>query len=91
MGKSRSNRTTTQHITTKQHPIHSVKGTIGLSVARSVKRVVGIEMVEAAVVDARLNAELNGDVLFCCVCFELWCVVLNSNIMLVLTCVYWER
>lgn len=35
-------------------------GTIGLTMASSVKRVVGIEMVESAVEDARRNAQLNG-------------------------------
>jgi len=39
--------------------ICSGTGTIGLSMAGSVKEVVGVEMVEAAVLDARQNAERN--------------------------------
>ncbi|KAJ3036893.1 tRNA methyltransferase 2 [Rhizophlyctis rosea] len=35
-------------------------GTIGLSMAGNVKKVVGIEMVQAAVTDAKANAKLNG-------------------------------
>jgi 23S rRNA (uracil1939-C5)-methyltransferase len=35
-------------------------GTIGLSMAKNAKRVVGVEVVEQAVEDARKNAELNG-------------------------------
>lgn len=35
-------------------------GTIGLTLASKVKRVVGIEMNEQAVKDAKRNAELNG-------------------------------
>ena len=35
-------------------------GTLGLSMARSVKRVIGIEMCEEAVEDARANAAING-------------------------------
>lgn len=35
-------------------------GTIGLSMAHRVKQVIGVEVVEAAVADARLNAETNG-------------------------------
>ncbi len=35
-------------------------GTIGLSMAHRVKQVIGVEVVEAAVADARLNAEANG-------------------------------
>ncbi|KAG8342513.1 tRNA (Uracil 5) methyltransferase Methyltransferase small domain [Trypanosoma vivax] len=34
-------------------------GTIGLALAKHVKRVIGIELVESAVQDAKLNAELN--------------------------------
>ena len=35
-------------------------GTIGLSLAKYVYKVVGIEMCEEAVIDARENAKLNG-------------------------------
>ena len=35
-------------------------GTIGLSMASAVRRVVGVELVQAAVDDARANAERNG-------------------------------
>ena len=35
-------------------------GTIGLSMAHKVKQLIGVEVVEAAVADARLNAEQNG-------------------------------
>jgi tRNA (uracil-5-)-methyltransferase len=35
-------------------------GTIGITMAKSVDRVVGIEMVPEAIVDAKANAELNG-------------------------------
>ncbi|RHW74503.1 Ribosomal protein L11 methyltransferase (PrmA) [Trypanosoma brucei equiperdum] len=35
-------------------------GTIGIALAKHVKRVIGIELVESAVRDARLNAERNG-------------------------------
>ncbi|EHI68596.1 23S rRNA (uracil(1939)-C(5))-methyltransferase RlmD [Streptococcus ictaluri] len=35
-------------------------GTIGLSFAKSVKKVYGVEVIEQAVLDARKNAELNG-------------------------------
>lgn len=35
-------------------------GTIGLSMAKHVKTLIGVEVVEAAVADARLNAEQNG-------------------------------
>ncbi|NP_001279446.1 tRNA (uracil-5-)-methyltransferase homolog A [Callorhinchus milii] len=35
-------------------------GTIGLSLAKRVKKVIGIEMCQAAVEDAKVNAELNG-------------------------------
>lgn len=34
-------------------------GTIGITMAKSVDRVVGIEMVPDAIVDAKANAELN--------------------------------
>ncbi|XP_078083325.1 tRNA (uracil-5-)-methyltransferase homolog A [Mustelus asterias] len=35
-------------------------GTIGLSLAKSVKKVIGIEMCQEAIEDAKVNAELNG-------------------------------
>lgn len=35
-------------------------GTIGLSLARNVRQVIGAEIVEQAVADARVNAEING-------------------------------
>ncbi len=35
-------------------------GTIGLSMANGAKRIIGVEIVEPAVKDARVNAELNG-------------------------------
>lgn len=35
-------------------------GTLGLTLASSVRRVIGIEMCEPAVVNARANAERNG-------------------------------
>jgi len=42
-------------------------GTIGLTLAPFVKKVIGIEMVEAAIEDARHNAEANGLLFFLCV------------------------
>jgi 23S rRNA (uracil1939-C5)-methyltransferase len=35
-------------------------GTIGLSMAKSAKKIIGVEIVEPAVRDAKINAELNG-------------------------------
>ena len=40
--------------------IYCGTGSIGLSVARSVREVCGIEVVDAAVMDAKANAKLNG-------------------------------
>lgn len=42
------------------YDLYTGTGTIANFIARSVKKVVGIEYVEAAVVDARKNSELNG-------------------------------
>ncbi len=42
------------------YDLYTGTGTIALYAARLVKKVVGIEWVEAAIVDARINAEVNG-------------------------------
>jgi 23S rRNA (uracil1939-C5)-methyltransferase len=42
------------------YDLYTGTGTIALYVAKKAKRVVGIEYVEAAIADAKLNAELNG-------------------------------
>ena len=34
-------------------------GTIGLSVAKSVKRVIGVDICKEAIEDAKINAEIN--------------------------------
>ena len=39
-------------------------GTIGLSLAKNVKHVVGLELVKDAIEDAKINATLNGST-FC--------------------------
>lgn len=46
--------------TERVYDLYTGTGTIALFVARQAKHVVGIEYVESAVVDARVNAEVNG-------------------------------
>lgn len=45
-------------------------GTIGLSLARSVRQVIGAEIVEQAVADAQVNAQLNGIANACFFCAD---------------------
>jgi 23S rRNA (uracil1939-C5)-methyltransferase len=44
----------------KVYDLYTGTGTIALFVAKQASKVIGLEYVEAAVADARLNAELNG-------------------------------